>query len=68
MLFDINTDNPQVRLIQKVVAIVQDGGIICYPTDTGYGIGCDMFDQKAIKRLMQIKRRPKDKPFSFMCS
>ncbi|MDR3630497.1 MAG: L-threonylcarbamoyladenylate synthase [Desulfocapsaceae bacterium] len=68
MLFDINADNPQIRLIRKVVAIVKDGGIICYPTDTGYGIGCDMFDQKAIKRLMQIKKRPKDKPFSFMCS
>lgn len=68
MLFDINADNPQLRLIQKVAAIVKDGGIICYPTDTGYNIGCDMFDQKAIKRLMQIKRRPKDKPFSFMCS
>ena len=68
MLFDINPDNPQVRLIQQVVAIMKDGGIICYPTDTGYGIGCDMLDQKAIKRLMQIKRRPKDKPFSFMCS
>jgi tRNA threonylcarbamoyl adenosine modification protein (Sua5/YciO/YrdC/YwlC family) len=68
MRYEINSDNPQLRLIQQVIAIMKDGGIICYPTDTGYGIGCDMFDQKAIKRLIQIKRRPKDKPFSFMCS
>ncbi len=68
MVFFINPDNPQVRLIRQVVSILKDGGILCYPTDTGYGIGCDMFDQKAIKRLIQIKRRPKDKPFSFMCS
>ena len=68
MLYSINPDNPQVRLIQQVVDVLKGGGIICYPTDTGYGIGCDMFDQKAIKRLIQIKRRPKDKPFSFMCS
>ena len=68
MLHRINPDNPQERLIRQIVAILKDGGIICYPTDTGYGIGCDLFDQRAIKRLIQIKRRPKDKPFSFMCS
>ncbi len=68
MFYSINADNPQNRLIQQVVSIVKDGGIICYPTDTGYGIGCDIFNQKAIKRLIQIKHRPKDKPFSFMCS
>jgi tRNA threonylcarbamoyl adenosine modification protein (Sua5/YciO/YrdC/YwlC family) len=68
MFYYINPDNPQTRLIQQVVSIVKDGGIICYPTDTGYGIGCDIFNQKAIKRLIQIKHRPKDKPFSFMCS
>lgn len=47
---------------------MRSGAIICYPTDTGYGVGCDMFNQKAIKRIIQIKKRPKHKPFSFMCS
>jgi tRNA threonylcarbamoyl adenosine modification protein (Sua5/YciO/YrdC/YwlC family) len=42
--------------------------VICYPTDTGYGIGCDLFNQKSIKQIIQLKRRPKLKPFSFMCS
>jgi tRNA threonylcarbamoyl adenosine modification protein (Sua5/YciO/YrdC/YwlC family) len=63
----INPDNPQSRLIEKAVAVLKHGGIICYPTDTVYGIGCDIFNQKAVKRLHQIKGRSKEKPFSFMC-
>ena len=68
MLININPDNPQLRLIQQVVEQLRSGAIICYPTDTGYGVGCDLFHPKAIKRLMQIKKRPEGKPFSFMCS
>ncbi len=68
MIIEINPDNPQSRLINQVVNKMKSGGIICYPTDTGYGVGCDMFNQKAIKRIIQIKKRPKHKPFSFMCS
>lgn len=63
----INPDNPQPRLIQQAVEILKRGGIVCYPTDTMYGMGCDMFNQKAVKRLHQIKNRHKKKPFSFMC-
>jgi tRNA threonylcarbamoyl adenosine modification protein (Sua5/YciO/YrdC/YwlC family) len=68
MLLSINQDNPQPRLISKVVTALHQGAIICYPTDTVYGIGCDIFNQKAVKRIHQLKNRPKDKPFSFMCS
>lgn len=68
MLLEINPINPQLRLIEQVVKLLQGGAVICYPTDTGYGIGCDLMNQKAIKEIMQLKRRPKDKPFSFMCS
>lgn len=68
MLLEINPDNPQARLINKVVEQLRDGAIICYPTDTVYGIGCDIFNQKAIKRVFQLKNRPKHKPFSFMCA
>lgn len=64
----INPDNPQMRLIRQVVEQLRQDGVICYPTDTGYGIGCDIFNQKAVKRIYQIKQRPKDKPFSFMCA
>lgn len=67
-ILEINNVNPQPRLIAQVVEILHHGGVICYPTDTMYGIGCDIFNQKAVKRVYQIKRRPKDKPFSFMCA
>lgn len=68
MLLEINPINPQLRLIEQVVNVLKNGAIICYPTDTGYGIGCDLFNQKAIKQLVQLKKKPKHKPFSFMCS
>jgi tRNA threonylcarbamoyl adenosine modification protein (Sua5/YciO/YrdC/YwlC family) len=68
MLLEINPINPQLRLIEQVVKMLKSGAVICYPTDTGYGIGCDLMHQKAIKLIMQLKRRPKDKPFSFMCA
>ncbi len=68
MIVSINPHNPQPRLISQVIDKMKSGQIICYPTDTGYGVGCDMFNQKAIKRIIQIKKRPKRKPFSFMCS
>lgn len=48
--------------------MLRNGAVICCPTDTGYGISCDIFNQKAVKRIFQIKKRPKHKPFSFMCS
>lgn len=68
MLISINPENPQQRLIDKIVDQLRHGAVICYPTDTGYGIGCDMFNQKAIKKIFQIKKRPKHKPLTFMCS
>jgi tRNA threonylcarbamoyl adenosine modification protein (Sua5/YciO/YrdC/YwlC family) len=67
-ILEINPYNPQRRLLEQVIEVLQKGGVIGYPTDTMYGIGCDIFNQKAVKRVFQIKNRPKDKPFSFMCS
>ncbi len=67
-ILEINPYNPQPRLISQAVELIKKGGVIAYPTDTVYGIGCDIFNQKAIKRVYQIKKRPKHKPFSFMCS
>ena len=66
-MLSINPDNPQARLIDKVAEQLKLGAVICYPTDTVYGIGCDIFNQKAVKRIYQLKNRQKDKPFSFMC-
>nr|MBF0222344.1 threonylcarbamoyl-AMP synthase [Desulfobulbaceae bacterium] len=67
-MLEINPDNPQPRLISQVVQQLRQGAIICYPTDTVYGIGCDIYNQKAVKRIYQLKRQPAGKPFSFMCS
>ena len=68
MLININPQNPQQRLIRKVVEVLHAGGIVVYPTDTYYGIGCDLMSRKAIEKIYQLKRRDQDKPFSFICS
>jgi tRNA threonylcarbamoyl adenosine modification protein (Sua5/YciO/YrdC/YwlC family) len=68
VLLEINPQNPQQRKIDQAVEILSNGGVIAYPTDTLYGIGCDIMNKKAIARVYQIKQWPKDKPFSFICS
>ena len=68
MLITINPQNPQPRLIRKVADVLKDGGIVIYPTDTYYGIGCDLLNPRAIERIYQLKQRDKSQPFSFICS
>jgi len=68
MLIKINPHNPQQRLITRVVDELKRGGVLGYPTDTNYGIGCDIMNKKAIERIYQLKQRDKSKPFSFICS
>jgi len=68
MILKINQYNPQHRLIMKIVDVLKNGGIVVYPTDTYYGIGCDIMNKKAIEKIYQIKQRDKSKPFSFICS
>jgi tRNA threonylcarbamoyl adenosine modification protein (Sua5/YciO/YrdC/YwlC family) len=67
MLMEINPDNPQPRLISKVIDILEKGGVIAYPTDTTYGIGCSIMNKRGIERIYSIKQREKNKPFSFIC-
>ncbi|HAO19559.1 MAG: threonylcarbamoyl-AMP synthase [Desulfobacteraceae bacterium IS3] len=68
MLIHINPNNPQERLIKKVAEILKDGGVIAYPTDTHYGIGCDIMNKKAIETVYQLKQRENKQPFSFICA
>ncbi len=68
MLLRINPENPQMRLINRAVDVLRQGGVIAYPTDTVYGIGCDIFNRKGVKKIYQIKQRDPRKPFSFICS
>jgi len=66
MIFVINPDNPQKRLISKARDILVQGGVIVYPTDTVYAYGCDINDKRAIERIYKIKRIDKKKPLSFI--
>ena len=68
MMFKINPKNPQPRLVRKTTEILQRGGVIIYPTDTTYGIGCDLFNKKAVERVYRIKAAESDKPLSFICA
>ncbi|MBW1695585.1 MAG: threonylcarbamoyl-AMP synthase [Deltaproteobacteria bacterium] len=68
MLLKINPKNPQERLIKRVSEIIRRGGIIAYPTDTFYGIGCDIMNKRAIEKIYALKKRSKNQPFSFICS
>jgi tRNA threonylcarbamoyl adenosine modification protein (Sua5/YciO/YrdC/YwlC family) len=68
MLLPIHPINPEPRHIRRVAETLRAGGIIIYPTDTVYGIGCSVEDKDAIERVYQIKRVRADKPFSFVCS
>ncbi len=67
MLVQINPINPQKHLIEKAVEILRNKGVIAYPTDTVYGIGCDIFEKEAVERVYQIKSKDKKKPLSFIC-
>lgn len=64
----IHPVNPEKRTIKRVTHMLSQGGIIIYPTDTVYGIGCDITKKNAIERILQIKARSAKKPFSFICS
>src|SRR5215468_9811439 len=69
MLVPVHPDNPQHRMIKKLVDSLKEGGVIVYPTDTVYGLGCDIFDQKAVERICLIKGiDPRKARFSFVCS
>ena len=67
-ILKINPENPQQRLVNLVVESFKDGGIIAYPTDTIYGIGCDIFQKGALERLYQIKGKDPNKPLSLIVS
>jgi tRNA threonylcarbamoyl adenosine modification protein (Sua5/YciO/YrdC/YwlC family) len=68
LLLHIHPDNPQPRQIKTIVETLQKGGVIIYPTDTIYGLGCDIFQQKAIERICRIKQvNPQKAQLSFVC-
>lgn len=69
MLLRIHPENPQQRHIRTVVDTLEKGGVIIYPTDTIYGLGCDILQQKAVERICRIKNvDPRKAQLSFICS
>lgn len=69
MLIKIYPENPNAKAIEQVVEVLKKGGIIIYPTDTVYGMGCDITNQKAIEKICRLRGiKPEKANFSFICS
>ncbi|HHF5813150.1 TPA: L-threonylcarbamoyladenylate synthase [Haemophilus influenzae] len=66
--FYIHPENPQARLINQAVEILQKGGVIVYPTDSGYALGCMMGDKHAMDRIVAIRKLPEGHNFTLVCS
>jgi tRNA threonylcarbamoyl adenosine modification protein (Sua5/YciO/YrdC/YwlC family) len=66
--FYVHPDNPQGRLMKQAAAIIRQGGVIVYPTDSGYALGCHIGDKKALERICNIRDISKDHNFTLMCS
>jgi tRNA threonylcarbamoyl adenosine modification protein (Sua5/YciO/YrdC/YwlC family) len=64
----INPVTPQERLLRQVVAVLEQGGVIAYPTDTTYGVGCDILSGKAIERIYRLKGKSRKDTLSFVCA
>lgn len=67
MLLPINPEHPEPRKVRRAVDALERGEVIAYPTDTVYGLGCDLFNKKAIDRIYQIKQIPKKQKLTFIC-
>ncbi|MCX6745096.1 MAG: L-threonylcarbamoyladenylate synthase [Candidatus Parcubacteria bacterium] len=68
MIININQNTPEAEKIAHVVEVLKNGGIIVYPTDTIYGLGCDVFNKEAIKKIYQLKKHESKKPLSIICA
>ncbi|WP_028301321.1 L-threonylcarbamoyladenylate synthase [Oceanospirillum beijerinckii] len=66
--FQIHPDNPQERLIRQAVDIIRKGGVVAYPTDSGYALGCHLGDKKAVERIKRIRRLDNKHNFTLVCS
>ncbi len=66
-IFAIHPDNPQARLLRQAAEIIQNGGIVVYPTDSGYALGCRLGDRVAIERIRQLRQLDKDHNMTLLC-
>jgi tRNA threonylcarbamoyl adenosine modification protein (Sua5/YciO/YrdC/YwlC family) len=68
MRIQINATHPEPRKVSQAVDALRRGQVIAYPTDTVYGLGCDIMQKKAVDSVYQMKRMPKEQPLAFMCA
>ncbi len=66
-IVEVDAQHPQPRHVERAAQLLEQGGLIAYPTDTYYGIGCDLQSKKGIDKLYALKDRDRRKPFSFLC-
>lgn len=66
--YELHPETPQLRFINKAVDVLKNGGVIIFPTDTFYGLGCDLFNKEGIEQLFTIKHESDTKLFSFICA
>jgi tRNA threonylcarbamoyl adenosine modification protein (Sua5/YciO/YrdC/YwlC family) len=67
-IWNIDSEHPQPRVVEKAVSVLSSGGLVAFPTDTYYAIGCDLFDKRAIERIYQLKQLPRNHELSFLCA
>jgi len=68
MRIQINASHPEPRKVSQAVDALRRGQVIAYPTDTVYGLGCDIMQKKAVDSVYQMKRMPREQPLAFMCA
>ena len=66
--FAIHPDNPQARLLRKAVTIIEEGGVIVYPTDSGYALGCALGNKSALERIRRLRQLDKNHNMTLVCS
>lgn len=66
-ILEIDSLHPQPRVVERAVSALASGGLIAYPTDSYYGIGCDLFDKRAIERIYLLKQIPRTQELAFIC-
>ena len=67
LFYEIHPDNPQPRLIRQVTQIIRDGGVVVYPTDSCYALGCHIGDKDAMERISRIRQTDKHHHFTLVC-
>ena len=66
-ILEVDPVHPSPRTVERAAKVLEDGGLLAYPTDTYYGLGCDLMSKKGIDRLYGVKNRDRKKPMAFLC-